>query len=943
MSDFQQLRALFDRFADMPVAEREAEIARATEGDTALEKKLRALLEHADRSASPLDVTMPMAEWREPPLPIVPGFRVLRRIGRGGSATVYLAEQERDDFSRPVALKVVDGLNDAPSLWRVREEQRILARLEHAGIARLYDTGVTALGHPCLVMEHVEGEMIVEHCRSRALPIRARIELFLSVLDAVGYAHEQGIVHRDLKPANILVSTRGEAKLLDFGIAKLVAAGDDETRTLNRAMTPAYASPEQKRGERITAASDIYSLGIVLQELLGDERHGDLEAVALKAQQHEPTDRYPSAAAFADDLRRALAGQAVMARRGAVRRFMRRHRVAIAIAVAVVAMAFAIVVVARRPSIRGSEPAVFYSVADRDRLRGAAISARGQVPDEALAWDRVARAESELGEVGRAADAAKRAAALIAAGAPDVASDEVARIRAMARAAERDWATAIPALEALFARQPERVDIGMALVSTLLSAGRTDAADTVLGRLRQLPATSGDPRVDLLEAEVAQQLSEFQRAAAAANRARTRAQQVGAVALALRAERVHAEAIGRLDRREEARRALESVAKRDAAAGLHREAAAAYLGLGLVLLRIASAEETQQALETARDGLRAAGDDRGEITARVVLAIVAGKRGELTEAIAAADKTVADARRIRDRWLEAYALSQRMTLLNWADEEAAVAAALEPALTALRDSGNRQLLMATLSNVAIVAIQDVELDRAEAYLVEAETLARRVGSQLARASIDSSRGLLDAARGNLDLARERFMAALEKATAAGVPLARASYLADLAGLEQSAERPDAAAARAREAIEAFKAVGDLREATKAEGILAWADAVRGDAISAERRLATMRKAAAESDGDTDSTRFSLLTSEASVAGALKNWRRAIELRHETIRIATEWDARGLRINQQYFLAEALHGSGDRRAFETLVAELLPEAERLGLRGIARDLRALQAK
>jgi tRNA A-37 threonylcarbamoyl transferase component Bud32 len=941
MSDFQQLRALFDRFADMPVAERDAEIARATEGDAALEQELRALLEHADGPVTPLDVTLPLAGWREPPLPDVPGFRVLRRIGRGGSATVYLAEQERDDFSRPVALKVVDGLADAPSLWRVREEQRILARLEHAGIARLYDTGVTSLGHPCLVMEHVEGETIVDHCRSRALPLRARIELFLSVLAAVGYAHEQGIVHRDLKPANILVSARGEAKLLDFGIAKLVSAGDDETRTLNRAMTPAYASPEQKRGERITAASDIYSLGIVLEELLDDEAHGDLAAIARKAQQHQPADRYPSAAAFADDLRRALAGQPVTARRGAMRRFVRGHRIALAVSIAIVcATALAIAFLARRP-MRSGEALVFYDAASRDSLRRAAAAARGRTPDEALAWDRVARAERELGEVGRAADAARRAAALLSTNAGDLPRDEIARIRALAHAANREWTVAIPALESLFARQPERIDVGMALASALLASGRSDAADAVLGRLRQLPATNGDPRVDLLEAEVTQQLSEYQRAAAAATRARTRAAQVGATAVALRAERIHAEAIGRLDRREEARRALESIVKRDTAAGLHREAAAAQLGLGLVLLRVASAEETQAMLETAQAGLRAAGDERGEITARVVLAIVAGKQGALEQAIASVEKTVVDARRIRDRWLEAYALSQRLTLLNWADREAEAAAALEPALTALRESGNRQLLMATLSNVAILAIQDVELDKAEAYLAEAEMLARRVGGELARATIDSSRGNIDEARGNLDLARERYTAALEKAAAAGGPIASAAYLADLAQLEQAADRPDAAAAHARKAVEAFTAAGDVREAAKVEGVLAWTDAVRGDVRSAERRLAVMRKVARESDsGD---TWFPLLTSEARVAGALHDWPRAIALRRRTIRIATEWDARGLRINQQYFLAEALHGAGDRRAFEKLVAEMLPEAERLGMRGIARDLRALQAK
>lgn len=1039
---FERLRELFDRIAEMPAEERDAEIARATEGDAALAEELRALLGHADRFETTLDsATLLVTGWSEPPLPIIHGFRVHRRIGRGGSSTVYLADQERADFTRAVALKVVDCLVDSTSLWRVHEEQRILARLEHAGIARLYDTGVTSLGHPYLAMEHVEGETIVEHCRSHQLPIRARIELFLSVLDAVRYAHEHAIVHRDLKPANILVSARGEAKLLDFGIAKLVAPEDDQTLTLQRAMTPAYASPEQMRGGRITPASDIYSLGVVLYELLAntipfrlDERglvswedaiheqdpkrpsaafagnahpdgstnemsrsevarwrntlRGDLDAVVLKALRNRPEARYSSAAALADDLRRVLAGQPVAARGERIYRtgkFLRRHGVAVAALFATVAVGMFFVAVRQMSSpgravtsSRPSELAVYYeagvldqetrqwlrdgaqklerfeAAAARDSFRRATTSSRGRLPGEALAWDGVARAESALGEVGRAADAARRAGDLIAAdgGLPrdedgGLPRDEMNRMRAAAHVANHDWTMAIPALEGLFVRQPERVDIGMALVSAFVASGRTEAADNVLGRLRQLPQThsdasdsGSDPRIDLQEAEVALQLSEFQRAAAAATRARVRAQTLGATALGLRAERVHAEAIARLDLRDEARRALELLAKRDAAAGLARETAAAQLALGGVLLRIGSGDETRKVLETALAGLRAAGDERGQITARVLLAVQAGKRGELAAAIGSADAAVADARRIGDRWMEGYALSQRLTLLNWADDEAAVEASIDATLTALRDSGNRQVLMLTLGNLAIVAIERLDLDQAEAYLVEAEGLERRVGSQLASASIDRSRGYLDQTRGDLDLARERYTSALEKARRAGVPLSRGNYLLDLAWLELAADRPDAAETRAREAIEAFTTAGDVRAARETEAVLAWTDARHGDAAAAQRRLAILRKVA-EDDGS-ENARFTLLGTEARVAAALGDWPRAVELRRETVRLATKWKTRGLVIQQQVHLANALHELGDRRALEKLVAELLPEVERLGLRGIAHELRALLA-
>ena len=1024
---FERLRELFDRIAELPAEERDAEIVRSTEGDPALEEELRALLMHVEVEETTLDsATLLVKEWSEPPLPVIPGFSVHRRIGRGGSATVYLADQERADFTRPVALKIVESVVDSASWSRVREEQRILARLEHSGIARLYDTGVTSLGQPYLAMEHVEGESIVEHCRARQMPIRARIELFLSVLDAVSYAHEQAIVHRDLKPANILVSSRGEAKLLDFGIAKLVAGDDDETLTLERAMTPAYASPEQMRGGRITAASDIYSLGVVLYELLADTipyrlyqrpfgegddadpeppsdafarsatteasttarsraefarwrstLKGDLDAVVLKALRKEPDGRYASAAALADDLRRVLAGRPVAARHGnriyRVGKFIRRHRVAaVVVVVASSLLAFQQLSPWRGSNaIRSGELAIygdadgvdretrrwlregaeklehFDATGARDRFLRATTTSRGQLPGEALAWDGVARAEGARGEVGRSAEAARRAASLIAARESHLPGDEVKRMRAAALVANHDWARAIPALEESFVRQPERVDIGLALVNALVVSGRTEAADNVLGRLRQLPATqsgaagAGDPRIDLQEAEVAQQLSEYQRAAAAAARARERARKLGDVPLGLRAERVHAEAIGRLDRREEAKRALESLVKRDAAAGLARESAAARLALGTVLLRIASNEETTQALEAALAGLRAAGDERGQITARILLGLQAGRRGEVAEGIKTVDAALEGARRIGDRWTEGYGLSQRLTLLNWADDEAGVDASTEPTLTALRDSGNRQVLMATLGNLAIVAIERLNLEQAETYLVEAEGLARRVGSQLASASIDSSRGYLEQTRGDLDLARERYTVALGKARRAGVPLAIGNYLADLARLELAADRPDAAEARAKEAIEAFKAGGDLRAAEEVEGVLAWADAKQGDVAAAKARIDVLRKAA-EADGST-SAQFTFLSMEARVAAASGDWRRAIEIRRQTVRMAEQWNTRALVIEQQAHLADALRGAGDRRALEKLVKEMLPEVDRLGMRGIAHELRLLLAE
>jgi len=980
-SHLQRLHELFDRMVDLPAGERDAELSRIAAEAPALADDLRGLLEHAARSDSPLDgAAVSLIGDSEPPPPRITGFHLHGCIGRGGSSTVYLADQEHAEFTRKVALKVVDRPFDAGSLRSVREEQRILARLEHPGIARLYDSGVTPSGQHWLAMEHVEGESILDHCQSYELTNRERIELFVPVLDAVAYAHAQGVIHRDLKPANIFVTPAGEARLLDFGIARLSDPTDqDETRTLRRALTPAYASPEQMRGDRTGAPSDIYSLGIVLHELLtgalpGDESAprraigSDIGAVLRKALREQPEERYASANAMAGDLRNVLAGAPVAARRGElryrVRTFLRRHRSAMTAALLVLLFAAGWQIASRWLAARpGSEVAIFHDARGldsetrrllregagrlarfdgagaRDSFRRATSSSKGRMPGEVLAWDGLARAEGSLGEIGRAAEAARRAGVLSDAHADALPRDEVERLRARALAANRDWSAAIPALERLFSVQPERVDIGLDLVETLLACGRTDAADTAFGRLRQV-AAGGDPRIDLIEAEVALQLSEFQRAAAAASRVRDLAGRAQAVVLGQRAARVHAEAIGRLDRREEPRRELTSIATRNISLRLTRETAAAHLALGPILTRIASRDETRRTLEAALAGSIQAGDRRGEILARAQLALVAGKQGKLADAIRAAEAALADARAIGDRWSEGYVLAQLLTLYSWAHDEAATRATLGPMLAALRDSGNRRLLMGMLTNAAVPAIEALDLERAEAYIVEAEGLARRVGSQVGSAYVDGARAYLEVSRGDLDLARKSYAAAIEKGRRAGVPSVVADYLAELAWLELADDRHDAAAGYARAAIAQFNALGDTRMASKTEGVLACSDAHRGDSAGARRRLAKLRKAAAEEGSE--HARFNMLAIEARVAAVSGDWRHAIELRRQTVRMASEWNARGLMIDQQTYLAVALHAAGDRRALEKLVAEMLPEVERYGLRGIARRLRALVA-
>ena len=202
--------------------------------------------------------------------PIGP-YRILRELGHGGMGTVYLAARADEQFQKRVALKVIrSGADSAVVVSHFKRERQILASLDHPNIAGLLDGGTTDEGLPYLVMEYVEGEPLLAYCDSRSLPIWERLKLFQAVCSAVQYAHRNLVVHRDIKPGNILVAVDGTPKLLDFGIAKLLnpeLAGEAATATA-MVMTPEYASPEQARGDRITTATDVYSLGVVLYELL---------------------------------------------------------------------------------------------------------------------------------------------------------------------------------------------------------------------------------------------------------------------------------------------------------------------------------------------------------------------------------------------------------------------------------------------------------------------------------------------------------------------------------------------------------------------------------------------------------------------------------------------------------------------------------------------------
>jgi len=309
-------------------------------------------------------------------------YRLVRSLGSGGMGTVYLGQRSDGEVEQRVAVKLLRYASDEPAFRdRFLRERQILAALNHAGIARLLDAGHTDDGLPYLVMEYIEGTPIDRHAEK--LDLRGKLSLFLRVCEAVSYAHRNLVIHRDLKPSNILVDASGQPKLLDFGIARILDAASEQTRTQERLLTPDYASPEQVRGLAQTTATDIYSMGAVLYKLLAGRsphalaptgREGieaaicvtepappsrwnpelprDLDFVLRKALRKEPEERYTSVDALSTDIRAFLDHRPIRARSGdawyRTRKFLRRNRLPVAAVALVIASLLAGLYVADR-------------------------------------------------------------------------------------------------------------------------------------------------------------------------------------------------------------------------------------------------------------------------------------------------------------------------------------------------------------------------------------------------------------------------------------------------------------------------------------------------------------------------------------------------------------------------------------------------------------------
>jgi len=404
--DWRRVREILEQALELAPGRRSAYLQEACAGNAALRLEVETLIAADERAgagflAGNAAEVSPLLAPPEDPVSLtgsrIGPYQIVEEIGHGGMGTVYRAVRADDQYRKQVAIKVVrGGLGDEFRVHRFKAERQILANLDHANIARLLDGGATEDGRPYVVMEYIEGRPIDEYCDQRKLPVPERLKLFRTVCSAVAYAHQRLVIHRDIKPANILVTEEGEAKLLDFGIAKILdpeAEGAEHTVTVMRLMTPEYASPEQVRGEPITTASDVYSLGVVLYGLLTGRRpygrasrvardivqavietepekpsasvtraetvtaqtvsetrdeipeklkrrlRGDLDNIVLKALRKEPERRYVSVDQFSEDVRRHLEGLPVIARPDTFfyrsSKFVKRHKAGVGAAITV--------------------------------------------------------------------------------------------------------------------------------------------------------------------------------------------------------------------------------------------------------------------------------------------------------------------------------------------------------------------------------------------------------------------------------------------------------------------------------------------------------------------------------------------------------------------------------------------------------------------------------
>ncbi len=812
---------------------------------------------------------MPVAsipeEVADETLGTIAGYRLFEPIGRGGSATVYRAEQRGDGFLRPVALKIIDRFADAPRLRRFDAEKRILAALEHPGIARLYDAGFTSTGRPYLAMELVRGSDLLEHCRRTGASTRERIALFLLVLDAVEHAHRASVVHRDLKPGNVVVSEQSTPKLLDFGIARLLSSEETTgggtidttdtaapeahpTETRLSPWTPSYASPEQVAGDKVDRATDLYSLGVVIYELLTGRRPyrladdrletleraireqppeppglgRELDSILAKALEKRPADRYLSAADFAADLRRHLEGRPIFARPvsqfGRLGVALRRRGASSAVLSLLLVVALvALAALLGGPSFRRAretsgpaDPAAspFLALpvaapAQADFAAGLDALARFETrravarlraaadadPDQPLIRAALATAHSRAGHDYLARAEGRRAL--------DLAPAEPRESRLLAEATalqtSGDKARELERRRSLWVLSPTRFEAGYLLAKSLNDGGTADEALEVVARLRALPAgrvSPNDLRLGLLEAEALNQLGRPADAARAASTVAGEAMRRRLSALAANAlllESLAQDGLG-------ATEAMDALAVR-----AHRlfvplgETWGVARALNLRCIARVRDSRAEEAERICGDCIRMAERAGSATTAARGLANLGMSRrhaGRIAEARALYVRAIETEARgpLRDRMSQARYLHNLANLDSDLGHLPQAEEGYRKSAVILREAGNRLSLLRSLNALAAVLMYRGSLAEVESVLAEASALAGSAGSARDRGIVLWRRGDLAKLEGDLPLARSLYdQAAGELASNAPAAIA-APFEASRKQLAPSSER-----------------------------------------------------------------------------------------------------------------------------------------------------------
>jgi eukaryotic-like serine/threonine-protein kinase len=892
--------------------------------DAALAADVEALLQEHDeaREEGFLDGESMLPPGHEPFPASVPGdrlgpYRIVRELGRGGTSRVYLAVREGAGFQRQVALKVVDRGISADIERRFRDECRILAGLEHPGIARLYDAGRAPDGRWFLALEYVEGRNLLEHTRRPEVTTEEKLRLFLSVVDAVAFAHARSVVHRDLKPGNILVGADGRPLLLDFGIAKLLdpdsALPPTETRTEFRALTPAYASPEQFRGQRVTTASDIFSLGVILYEMLagvrpfgsasssrsvlekavlteepeppsaaarrapptgeasadatatgrrrprGPRLGRDLDAICLKALRKEPDRRYASATAFAEDLRSHLAGRRVGALTGSglyrMTRFLRRHRAGLATAAALLVAAASILTAASvyRRSLPPAPP----------------------VPRPFPIWS--------------------------------------------------TSKTPIEELQRRFAAAPASVEAGAALAMALLRAERGPEARVIVERLRQIPGREQDPLTDYVDGYLSYRTGQPQRALVLYTRARDTALATGRGELLGQIRAGRGRLLTTLGQRAEARAEMERARAEIERAGDRPSLVRVLNDLSIEYFQLGEFERAEAMLERALRETRALGNRGGLIQLNLAVAYLDRGRPDLAEQ--RIREVVAEGRQEAPDKNSGWAVGALADALRERGQRREADERLDEAIELTKKFKYEPVKAELLCERGLVDLGRGRFERLPATIAEIEATATVEGGtaglglgQYLRGRVAAERGDVPAARHHLAEASRLLAASGESNRATDSDLALAEVERNAGDATRARQLVDLAAGRMAKNGAGYP-VGFLAPALRAR-----LDAEAGRVAEARRGLAGLGEDAERSPSLT--RRLAFLSARAALAAAE---RRFGDAQHDLEAARRDADAAGRRLSSLNLRLD--EADLERRAGH-------PERARADARRVAAEARAL---